>query len=413
MASGLVACGPAGGDDGAGGAGGSAASGGSGSPVSGSTGTYAASTGTYVGNTTSSTTGGDTASSTTGGDTTSSTTGGDTTSSTTGGDTTSSTTGGGDPDPGTGESPACAGLNNGSGTTIPCATTADGKAVCFGSTTATTLKYDDGTDVTGVAQVSAKGFTEEACVLLETGAVHCGRHAQISRTPVVASGATMVSGGLNHACAIASGAIKCWGDGVPADVTFSGEAPVQVACYYHGCCAVTDAGKLYCWGENNGGMHGTGDTAAHTTPTSPRTVPGRAIYAGPGQDHMCAVFEGGKVQCWGQDWNKQLGGLGASSDPGVTLVDAGATAVVGGQFHVCVLLSSGQVQCSSGGQSEGAGLDMGRLTPVAGISNAVALSAGKHYTCARLADASVRCWGAISHGATPAAISGLTTRDCH
>ncbi|WP_433930728.1 hypothetical protein AB3662_42135 [Sorangium cellulosum] len=127
---------------------------------------------------------------------------------------------------------------------------------------------------------------------------------------------------------------------------------------------------------------------------------------------MCAVFDGGKVQCWGQDWNKQLGGLGASSDPGVTLVESGAIAVVGGQFHTCVLLGTGQVQCSSGGQSEGAGLDMGRLTPVAGISTAVALSAGKHYSCARLADASVQCWGAISHSATPATINGLRTRDC-
>ncbi|KYF79247.1 hypothetical protein BE20_02210 [Sorangium cellulosum] len=193
-------------------------------------------------------------------------------------------------------------------------TTADGKAVCFASTTPTTLKYEGGEDVTGVVQVSGRGFTEEARVVLGTGAVHCGRHTMISRTPVVASGATMVFGGLNHAC--------------------------------------------------------------------------------------------------GQDWNGQLGGLGASSDPGVTLVPSGAVAVVGGQFHTCVLLSSGQMQCSGQNQTEGAGLDKGQLTPVAGISNATAISAGKHYSCARLADATVRCWGSISHSATPAAISGVTTRSC-
>ncbi|WP_434043771.1 MULTISPECIES: RCC1 domain-containing protein [Sorangium] len=284
--------------------------------------------------------------------------------------------------------------------------------MCFASTTPTTLTYEGGGEVTGVVQVTGKGFTEEACVLLDTGAVHCGRHATISRTPTVSAGATMVSGGLNHACAIVGNAVTCWGGDLPANVAFGGEAPVQVACYYHGCCAVTDAAKLYCWGENNGGMHGIGTSSGTGGPVSPTTVPGRALYVGPGQDHMCAVFEGGKVQCWGQDWNKQLGGLGASSDPGVTLVDSGAIAVVGGQFHTCVLLATGQVQCSSGGQSEGAGLDMGRLAPVAGISTAVALSAGKHYSCARLADASVQCWGAISHSATPATISGLRTRDC-
>ncbi|WP_437633278.1 RCC1 domain-containing protein [Sorangium sp. So ce854] len=323
----------------------------------------------------------------------------------------SSTTGAGGGDPGA-ASPACAGLNNGSGTTIPCAATADGKAVCFGSTTPTTLAYEGGGEVTGVVQATGRNFSEEACVLLDMGAVHCGRHASISRTPTVAAGATMVSGGLNHACAIVGNAVKCWGGDLPADVTFGGETPVQVACYYHGCCAVTDAGKLSCWGENNGGMHGIGTSSGTSGPVSPKTVPGRALYVGPGQDHMCAVFEGGKVQCWGQDWNKQLGGLGASSDPGVTLVESGAVAVVGGQFHTCVLMATGQVQCSSGGQSEGAGLDMGRLAPVAGISTAVALSAGKHYSCARLADASVQCWGAISHGPTPATINGLRTRGC-
>jgi hypothetical protein len=126
---------------------------------------------------------------------------------------------------------------------------------------------------------------------------------------------------------------------------------------------------------------------------------------------MCAVFEGGKVQCWGQDWNAQLGGLGASNDPGVTLVTSGATAVVGGQFHTCVLLATGSVQCTSSNQSEGAGLDKGKLTDV-GIADATALSAGKHYTCARLRSGSVKCWGNIAGGATPVDIAGLTTRAC-
>lgn len=313
----------------------------------------------------------------------------------------------------TSSSAACAGLNNGSGTTIPCATTQDGKAVCFSSESPVVLTYTDGTEVTGVAQVTAKGFTEEACVLLDTGAVHCGRHNGISTTPQV-TGASMVSGGLEHACAIVGGSVTCWGSAsFTGEYSVSGETPTQVACYYHGCCMVTDAGGLYCWGENNGGMHGTVDGAStHAMPVAPATLPGEAVYVGPGQDHLCAVFDGGQVQCWGQDWNKQLGGLGASMDPGVTLVESGAVAVVGGQFHTCVLLSDGTVQCTSQSQSEGAGLDQGQFTAVAGISNAVALSAGKHYSCARLADGSVQCWGTVGDGATPVAITGLVTRAC-
>jgi hypothetical protein len=309
-------------------------------------------------------------------------------------------------------SAVCAGLNNGSGTTIPCATTSTGGAVCFSSATPVTLTYDNGMPVTNVAQVTGKGFTEEACVLLRSGAVHCGRHTMISSTPKVASGASMVSGGLNHACAIVGNKVSCW-DSYAGDYTFGAETPVQVACYYHGCCAVTSGGKLGCWGENASGMHGTGDKGnVQATPVAPKTVPGKALYVGPGQDHLCAVFEGGKVQCWGEDWNKQLGGLGASVDPGVALVASGALAVVGGQFHTCVLMQGGTVRCSSANQTEGAGQEQGMLVDVPGITGATAITAGKHYSCARLANGSVSCWGTISGGATPATITGLTSGAC-
>jgi hypothetical protein len=309
-------------------------------------------------------------------------------------------------------SAVCAALNNGSGTTIPCATTSDGGAVCFSSTTPVTLTYDNGMPVTNVAQVSGKGFTEEACVVLRSGAVHCGRHTMISSTPKVASGASMVSGGLNHACAIVGNKVQCWDD-YAGDYSFGAETPVQVACYYHGCCALTSGGQLGCWGENASGMHGTGEKGnAQATPVAPKTVPGKAIYVGPGQDHLCAVFEGGKVQCWGEDWNKQLGGLGASVDPGVTLVESGAVAVVGGQFHTCVLMQDGAVRCSSANQTEGAGQDKGMLAEVPGVTGATAISAGKHYSCARLTNGTVSCWGTVSGGATPAAITGLTSGAC-
>jgi len=317
-------------------------------------------------------------------------------------------------DPGDG-GPVCLGLTNGSGTTIPCATTAEGAAVCFSSSTPTPLTYDDGAPVEGVAAVSGEGFTEAACVVLQSGAVHCGRHDTISRTPVIAAGATVVSGSLTSSCAVVDREVSCWDSGNASTVRtldLGGAHPVQLACYYHGCCVVTDAAEILCWGENNTGMHGTGDTAEHTAPTAIAAPPGAALQVGPGQDHMCGVFEGGLVQCWGEDWNAQLGGLGASRDVGVELVTEGARAVVGGQFHTCVLFEDGTVQCSSTGQSEGAGLDQGGLAPVEGISTAVALTAGKHYTCARLEDATVACWGSVSGSSTPTTIEGLTTRSC-
>jgi len=303
----------------------------------------------------------------------------------------------------------CLGLNNGSGTTVPCATTSDGRAVCFDDPTPVPVTYAGGEEVTGVHQITGQNFYTASCVVLDSGAVHCGANSSIDTTPVIDAGATMVSGRLDGACALVGGDVQCW-SGADSLVTVSLPEPAtQVACYYHGCCAVTVSGELACWGDT--AAFGAG-MSSEASPVTPNGIVEPVAYAGPGQDHLCVVLDSGRVQCWGQDWNAQLGGNGADTDTGVTLVESGARAVVGGQFHTCVLLESGQVQCSSSSQSEGAGLDMGMLATVPGIDSAVALSAGKHYTCALLADDTVECWGAVSGGATPVAIEGLVTSGC-
>ncbi|MEM9459969.1 MAG: hypothetical protein AAGF11_37685 [Myxococcota bacterium] len=313
----------------------------------------------------------------------------------------------GNPPPGDAE--VCLGFNNGSGTTVPCATTADGRAMCFDSASPMVVTYAGGDEVSGVRHISGRNFTAESCVVLDSGAVHCGHNHNLSPTPVIDSGASMVSGSLDSACALVGGDVQCWsGNDSPVTVALP-EAARQVACYYHGCCAVTNSGGLHCWGDT--AAFGAGNSSPDS-PATPNGLDEPVAYAGPGQDHLCVVLDSGRVQCWGQDWNAQLGGNGADTDAGVTLVDSGARAVVGGQFHTCVLLDSGQVQCTSSNQSEGAGLDMGMLATVPGIEDAVALSAGKHYSCALLADDTVQCWGSISGGADPAAIEGLTTSGC-
>jgi hypothetical protein len=145
------------------------------------------------------------------------------------------------------------------------------------------------------------------------------------------------------------------------------------------------------------------------------TIPdGKAVIGlGPGQDHGCALLDGGQVQCWGQDWNAQLGGLGQNMTTGQTLVASGAVAVAAGQFHTCIAMDDGSVQCVSMGQTEGAGLDMGTLTPVSGVTDAVALTAGRHYTCAVLSTGAIQCWGRIGGGANPIMVTGPAAAACN
>ena len=85
---------------------------------------------------------------------------------------------------------------------------------------------------------------------------------------------------------------------------------------------------------------------------------------------------------------------------------------MGGQFHTCIAFEDGHVECSSQGQTEGAGLDAGSLKRVTGIDSAIALSAGKHYSCALLSDRSISCWGRIGSGTTPVSVSGPAVAAC-
>src|SRR5690606_31926825 len=71
--------------------------------------------------------------------------------------------------------------------------------------------------------------------------------------------------GAQHACAVVAGEAYCWGDnsqdqlGIPgpdleqagAAVDLGGASVRQLACGFVHSCALTDAGEVYCWGNNN------------------------------------------------------------------------------------------------------------------------------------------------------------------
>jgi alpha-tubulin suppressor-like RCC1 family protein len=262
-----------------------------------------------------------------------------------------------------------------------------------------------------IVNVSGAGFTDAACAVNDQGAVYCEHYGTVgTNTPVVESGALQVSGMQEGQCVLTTTGIICGGKVTEPPVLPAG-SPTEIACYYAGCCALNELGNMYCWGDTTaiGGM--AGDSVRAVMLPSGK----KAIGMGPGQDHICALLEGGQVQCWGADWNKQLGGLGDNKTTGVTLVASGATAVVGGQFHTCVAFEDKHVECVSGEQSDGAGLNMGVLTAVSGVTDAIALAAGKHYSCALESTGTIKCWGAIGGSAmpeTPITITGPAAAAC-
>ncbi len=198
-------------------------------------------------------------------------------------------------------------------------------------------------------------------------------------------------------------------------------------------CAVLASGQVKCWGRNHHGQLGLGDTVARGDgpsemadflPVVPLGVGRTAVALAASTAHTCALLDDASVKCWGSNQYGQLG-LGDSADRGdapgemgdslpAVALGAGrtATALTAGDSHTCVLLDDGAVKCWGRGLSGRLGqgdvanrgdgpAEMGDDLPAIALGAgrvATAVSAGFDATCALLDDGSVKCWGDNAYG---------------
>ncbi|MDA7740343.1 putative Ig domain-containing protein, partial [Euryarchaeota archaeon] len=188
-------------------------------------------------------------------------------------------------------------------------------------------------------------------------------------------------------------------------------------------CAIYDNSSLYCWGRNDHGQLGLGYTSGREdVPQYVDFGPGRTITSLGIDDsgaegwspnsHACAVLDNGELVCWGDNEDGQLG-LGNTTTNGVwepSTVDVGSglttISVATGNSATCALLSDHSVKCW-GRNNEGQ-LGLGNtssndvLTPHAvtfsGSSNPISLHAGRNEFCAQLDNGSAACWGKNDFG---------------
>jgi Alpha-tubulin suppressor and related RCC1 domain-containing proteins len=180
-------------------------------------------------------------------------------------------------------------------------------------------------------------------------------------------------------------------------------------------CALLEDGRIACWGYNGYGQLGVGDTTNRYTPvivndigsTLPKAV---AIAAGGG--HSCALLKDGRVACWGWNNNGQLGvGDTTNRTTPVIVSSIGTTlpkavAVAAGGWHSCALLEDGRIACwgANGVGQLGNGSTTNRTTPVivanigTTLPKAVAVGLGLSHTCALLEDGRIACWGYNYYG---------------
>jgi cysteine-rich repeat protein len=187
-------------------------------------------------------------------------------------------------------------------------------------------------------------------------------------------------------------------------------------------CARVGNGEIRCWGANDEGQLGYGNTFV---PVLEMLLPGEAVAVGGttsglavGLHHSCVTFVDGGVRCWGRNDNGQLGygnlsHIGDDELPNavglVNLVppqlpaNTEIVSVSLGGNHSCALLGGGEVMCwgaNGSGQLGGGDLNTtgddelpSNRAPVAIGGPAKAIVTGGTHTCALRTDGTVLCWG--------------------
>jgi E3 ubiquitin-protein ligase HERC3 len=325
-------------------------------------------------------------------------------------------------------------------------------------------------------QVVARGL--HTCVLFGDGRIKCWgygpqgelgvagvRRDQPSELPVVELGpgvqARHIEGGHYHTCAIVTGgAVKCWGLNSGAlglgDTSNRGNNPGQMgtnlptvdlgagrtalgvtaggaAAHLTYTCVRLDDGRVKCWGKNEFGQLGLGDTLVRGD--EPGEMGDRLPFVdlGPGRTsvqivaggaHTCARLDNGTLKCWGHNYSGELG-LGDTRDRGdepgemgdaLPPVDLGpgrtAVQVSAGRAHTCAVLDDGSLKCWGSNSYGALGLgdtdnrgdgpgEMGSSLPPVTLGagrKAVRVECGDSQTCAILDDGTLRCWGNNAYG---------------
>ena len=302
------------------------------------------------------------------------------------------------------------------------------------------------------------GGESHVCAVLANGDVSCWGNDGAGRRgdgltlsivgpthPIGIHDAVSVDAGIADTCVVrAGGQVACWGDdtwsqlgpgvaggsgkasAIPTGVTGVSNA-IQVATSGSHACALTAAGTVWCWGDNEAGELGRGTMGGSSPTPMPVTGISGAIAVDTGPNFTCALLADGTARCWGLDLFGQLGaptpGGGQSSTTPVAVTDAvghvqgGIKAIGLGASHACGLLANGTVMCwgenSAGTLGNGVplpGLSQFHAVAVVGVSSVTSLAVGPVDACAVLASGSMQCWGAGGNGQLGPAVTGNTSQ---
>jgi len=189
---------------------------------------------------------------------------------------------------------------------------------------------------------------------------------------------------------------------------------------YHTCALKMD-GTVWCWGRNNEGELGRGiiQNAGNDFPMQITNL-SNVVQVAAGGYHTCALLSGGSVQCWGRNTFNQVGEFANSGDPITaprpirTQSTLPGLAIAAGGYHSCELMSDATVMCWGANNAQqirpgDTAVPYAWATTAAGISSAVAVTAGAYHTCTLVGGGVVDCWGYNNDGETGTSQSVFNT----
>jgi alpha-tubulin suppressor-like RCC1 family protein len=190
-----------------------------------------------------------------------------------------------------------------------------GKAYCWGENEAGQI----GNNTSGATNVTLP------TKVIDTGALSGKSVTSISQDGYYSGSYTP---SYAHVCAVASGAVYCWGDNVSGQLginsttdssvpvavstsgVLSGKTVQDVVVGLQHSCALANS-KVYCWGNNGGGQLGNSSNTTSLIPVAVSELTGgllgKTITAiGGGANRGCAVASY-QVFCWGVNSDGQIG----------------------------------------------------------------------------------------------------------
>ncbi|MEO8477207.1 MAG: chromosome condensation regulator RCC1 [Actinomycetota bacterium] len=169
-------------------------------------------------------------------------------------------------------------------------------------------------------------------------------------------------------------------------------------------CAVTGPNSAAkCWGRNDYGELGTGNTTSSLTPVGVSGLSSKVAAVSAGGSRSCALSTSGGLKCWGTSPGN---GVSSSLIPvSVNGLASGVRSVSAGGTFTCAVTTAGEVRCWGSGTlgQLGDGLLTSSSVPVTptGLSSGIAaVSVGAQHACALTTAGGVRCWGWNNYGET-------------